>query len=52
MIVKCIDNKGCEGNLKLAEYPVTEETKDKYQIQLKKGQTGNYLKTRFKVVEE
>lgn len=52
MIVKCIDNTGVEGNLKLTQYPVLAETEDKYHIQLKKGVRGSYLKTRFEKVDK
>jgi len=53
MKVKCINNNECEGNLKVGQvYPVEAEFEEKYKIKLKQGQSGMYLKGRFKEVDE
>lgn len=53
MKVKCLNNNGCEGTLKIGnKYMVQAEYEEKYKIELKKGESGTYLKGRFKVVEE
>ena len=53
MKVKCINNQNVEGNLKInVEYPVLKDKKEMYVIELKKGSTGTYLKTRFQEVED
>ena len=53
MKVKCLNNNDCEGTLKIGKmYVVQAELKEKYKIKLSQGQSGTYLKGRFKEVEE
>ena len=53
MKVECKNNNDCEGILKVGKtYLVQAELKEKYKIKLSQGQSGIYLKGRFKEVEE
>lgn len=51
--VKCVDNTGMEKTINLGDtYVLAKETKKYYRIKLKQGTTGDYLKYRFKKIED
>jgi hypothetical protein len=51
--VKCVDNTGMENTIKLRNtYVLVKEMEKYYRIKLKQGTTGDYLKYRFKKIED